>query len=275
MKRTLALIAAGAIGISLMSGCTRIETGNVGIIKHWDNSIDPVVLGDGMHPMLFDSLLAEIDGTSTRVPVNNLTPKDAKGVPVDDLDIVVTYKLKSQNVARFYSTTHELDKYQDGTGRTYETLGLEAIKQLAPGVMQTVTETEDPVQIAKDTKAYDTKASTEFTKVLEARYPGAFEYVTVTTMHFALPASIQAQVSATAALDAEAARNAAELTLIKQRTELAKEKAEVDAIALRQAADAAHLSPEQLIAWRNANAAFIQAENISGVQKVVDVAAKK
>jgi hypothetical protein len=276
MKRTIGFIVALAIGAMLMtSGCTRIESGNVGIVKHWGGKIDPEVLEPGFHFMIFDSLLAEVDATPTRVAVNNLTPKDADGVPVDDLDIVVTYKLNAPYVSKFYTGTHELDTYKDGSGREYTTIGLEAIKQLAPGVMQTATETDDPVAIAKNTQLYDAKASAEFKRVLDARYPNAFDSVSVLTLHFKLPDSIQQQVNAVAAFNAEAERNKAELALIAQRKELASKKATVDAEALRAAADAAHLTPEEVIAWRNANAAQTQAENIGGVAKVIDVSTKK
>jgi predicted transcriptional regulator len=274
MKRTLALFAALATIILAMSGCSRIESGNIGIVKHWGGKIDPEVATPGFHWMFFDSILAEVDTTPTRVVVNNLTPKDADGVPVDDLDIIVTYTLNPQHVSQFYSTTHELDTYKDGSNREYTTIGLEAIKQWAPGVMQTVTETDNPVAIAKNTQAYDEKASAEFKRLLDQRYPDAFLSVNVTTTHFKLPDSIQQQVNKVASFNAERESNAAELALIAQRKELARQKASIDAEALRAAADAAHLTPEQVIAWRNANAAQTQADNIGGVAKVIDVAKK-
>lgn len=270
IRRAGMAVCFGILASIAMSGCTRVSTGNVGIVTNWNHTVDPEVAEPGTHFTLFKSI-QEIDATQTRVPVMNMTPKDAKGVPLKDVDVIVTFTLNPVNAARFFSTTHEIDTYKDDSGNEYTTLGMDIIKTKAPHVMQEVTSREQLENIAKNITDYEDQASAEFKKELDTQFPGAYLAVKVQVNKFQMPDSIQTQVDAIAGMDAERKRNDAELALIDQRTKLAEKLASVDAIALRQAADAAHLTPEQVIAWQQAKAAMIQAQNIGGVQKVLNV----
>ncbi|PNE59930.1 hypothetical protein A8H39_01925 [Paraburkholderia fungorum] len=270
--RTIPLfLAAAALAASCLSGCTRIETGNVGIVKHWGGSIDPIPVDPGFHLTLFKTI-TEVDATLTRVPVEGLVPKDAKGVPLNDVDIVVTYKLNPAGVSKFYASTKEIDDYRDESGNTFQTLGLYLIRSKAPHVMQEVTSRDEIINLSRDLTAYERQASEEFKHELDAQYPGAFESVVVQVNKFQLPDSVQKQVNDMAGMDAERMRNQQEIELAEQRTQLAEKNAIVDAMALRQAADAARLTPEQIIEWKRAQASMVQAQNIGTATKVANVA---
>lgn len=273
MKRTLGVIAIAA-SLAFTGGCTRIGQGNFGIIKHWGGTVDSEVAGPGPHLTILDSI-TEIDGTQTRVHITGLQPKDSLGRQLGDVDITVIFVLNQENGAKFYATTHEIDTYKDESGNEYTTLGLQIINSRAPHVMQEVTSRGDLVNLSKNVNAYEADASAEFAAELEKQYPGAFKSVSVQVNKFQLPDSIQKQMDQIAGNEAERARNQSELALVDQRTQLAEKNASIDALALRAAADAAHLSPEQVIAWKQAQAALVQAQNINGVNKVVDVGQKK
>lgn len=273
VRRIGIAVCIGVLASIAMAGCTRVGTGNVGIRTHWNHEVDPVVEGPGNH-LTLGSSIQEIDVTQTRVPVQGLTPKDVKGMPLNDVDIVVTYTLNPEHAAIFFSTTHEIDTYVDESHNNYTTLGLEIVKSKAPHVMQVVTSQDKLDNISKNLAQYETQASDEFKRELDDQYPGAYAKVVVQVNKFQLPDAIQNQVNAIASMDAEIVRNDKESSLIAQRTKLAAQLASVDAVALREAADASHLTPEQVIAWQQAKAAMTQAQNIGGVQKVVNVSTK-
>lgn len=268
MKKTLVAIAA--VSLLAMGGCAKIRTGDVGIEHHWGGTISQETAAPGFHWAILSSY-DEIDVTPTRVDVTGMTPKDSNGVPLNDVDIVVTYTLNSDNSAIFYSTTHELDEYKDDSGNEYTTLGLHIVESVAPHAMQEVTSKDQLQNIAKNITAYEDAAAVEIKSELDAQYPGAYKNIKVRVNKFQLPDSIQRNENDMASMEAERQRNQVELGLIDQRTQLAEKNATMDAMALRDAADAAHLTPEQVIAWKQAEAAMTQAQGIAGVNKVVDV----
>ena len=86
--RNAALI--GAI-IGTLAGCARVETGNIGILRHWGGEISSTGY-TGFTWTILDSMIAHVDTTETRISVDNLRPADSKGVLLDDLDQILGVK---------------------------------------------------------------------------------------------------------------------------------------------------------------------------------------
>jgi regulator of protease activity HflC (stomatin/prohibitin superfamily) len=105
MKRFLALsIIAAAI---LSTGCTRIETGEVGVRIGFDRQIKSGELlpGSFNQTMIGDVLTFPIKDVN--VVLENMTPVAKDNSTMKDLDAVVVYNINPQNVAELYSTKNK------------------------------------------------------------------------------------------------------------------------------------------------------------------------
>jgi regulator of protease activity HflC (stomatin/prohibitin superfamily) len=269
MKK-LAILAAASV--ALLSGCARIETGAVGIIKHWGGEIRTTP-AYGFEWTIFDSVIAHVDTTETRYPINNLQPSDSNGVLLEDLDVVVSFRMDDTKVPAFYIQTKELDIYKDESGREVTTVGLKVMENIVKHAIQELTKKQSLVTLAANLTAYEADILAQAQKELDAGYPGVFKLVRVNVNHFIPPASIRDQANKTAALKGEADRNTEEAKLIAQRKLLEASKATLEAAALKAAMTETGLTAEQLIAWKNARAYETQARGLAGsdVTKTIDV----
>jgi regulator of protease activity HflC (stomatin/prohibitin superfamily) len=105
MKRFLALsVIAAAI---LSTGCTRIETGEVGVRIGFDRQIKSGELlpGSFNQTMIGDVLTFPIKDVN--VILENMTPVAKDNSTMKDLDAVVVYNINPQNVAELYSTKNK------------------------------------------------------------------------------------------------------------------------------------------------------------------------
>src|SRR5476651_295679 len=262
----LAKLAAVAVVAATMSGCTHIPDGSVGIVIDHDGTIEmePVThtVGD------FWQNVIEIDVSQTRIALNNLQPKDALGTPLQKLDLNVTVQLNPSNVPAFYKATKELDTYVDDSNVKYTTLGKHVVEMVTQIVAQQETEKVLFGDIAKSSMAFQSQFKANMIKDVQAemdrRYPGAMKILSVDVMHFDLPPSLADQSQKQSALDSESNTIDAELKLNAKRQQLEDQRASLDAHALAAAAKNSGLSPEVLIAWRNAKAYEEQAQGMRG-----------
>ena len=245
----------------LLTACARVETGSVGILRHFGGEISPQAQ-HGFQVMVFDSMVAEVDTTETRVSINDLRPGDSNGVLLADLDLVVSFTLSPELVPAFYIQTKELDIYKDDSGREVTTVGLKVLENIVRHAAQEQTKKQLLVTLAANLTEYESDIKNQAQVELEKGYPGVFKIIRINANHFVPPDTILEQANKTAALKSEVERNVEEQKLIIQRTQLETAKAKVDAVALRAAMDETHLSAGDLIAWRNARAYEIQAKAI-------------
>lgn len=89
MKRILSLIIF-ALGFAL-AGCSQIDTGNVGVVKT-GGQYKAEELQPGWHFTLFSSVF-EVSTKENAIAFDNLKPKTADQITVEDLDIDVYYQM--------------------------------------------------------------------------------------------------------------------------------------------------------------------------------------
>jgi hypothetical protein len=273
MKRPtthLTLFAVAAV-VLLFSGCSRVPTGSVAIQQGTFSGViaDHVAL-PGLHIAPFTGFTL-IDTTQTRAEVKAMQPKDAHGVSLKDVTVVVTYTLDPNRVSAFYRKTKELDREPEGG---YNTLGLQILERsIVPYAVQIATENSDLTTISSHLGDYAATIQKTIQARLDALYPGINPFViqSVTVPTFELPESIQKQVNAKAGYQAELQTIAAEQAVIEQRKQLQQDQAEVAANALEQASKSTGLSPEQIIAWEKARAYATLAGRISGGNVLIEV----
>ena len=117
MKRilTLSILAAAAI---LATGCTRIETGEVGVRVGFDRQIQPGELlpGSFNQTMIGDVLTFPIKDVN--VTLENMTPMAKDNSTMKDIDAVVVYNINPQQVSELYATKN-MSFHAEFRGDTY------------------------------------------------------------------------------------------------------------------------------------------------------------
>ncbi len=267
-RASIPFLIVGASFLALLSGCARISTGSVGIVKHFNGTISDRFAGPGLHLAVLDTYYS-IDTTLTRAKVANMRPKDAHGVSLRDVSVVVTYGLDPDKVPSFYRKTKEMDREPDSNQNT---LGLEILQQsVIPYAVQIATEQSDLATISSHLGSYATTIQHVVERRLSELYPGIDPFLiqSVTVPTFELPRSIQAQVNAKAGYLAQMQTIAAERAVIEQRKLLEQDRATVQADALSAASRASGLSPDRIIAWERARAAMTLAERARGARTLV------
>jgi regulator of protease activity HflC (stomatin/prohibitin superfamily) len=105
MKRifTLSILAAAI----LATGCTRIETGEVGVRVGFDRQIQPGELlpGSFNQTMIGDVLTFPIKDVN--VTLENMTPVAKDNSTMKDFDAVVVYNINPQQVSELYATKNK------------------------------------------------------------------------------------------------------------------------------------------------------------------------
>ena len=115
MKRiaTMTLIAAAV----LATGCTRIETGEVGVRVGFDKQVKPGELMPGSFNQTLVGDVLTFPVKDVNVALDNMTPVARDNSTMKDFDAVVVYNINPQQVSELYSTKnrsfHTTDKSGD------------------------------------------------------------------------------------------------------------------------------------------------------------------
>ncbi len=116
MKRifTLSILAAAV----LATGCTRIETGEVGVRVGFDKQVKPGELlpGSFNQTMIGDVLTFPVKDVN--VTLNDMTPVAKDNSTMKDFDAVIVYNINPQQVAELYSTKNK-SFHAEHRGDTY------------------------------------------------------------------------------------------------------------------------------------------------------------
>jgi hypothetical protein len=116
MKRILTLgILAGAV---LMTGCTRIETGEVGVRVGFDKQVQSGELLPGSFNQVLIGDVLTFPVKDVNVVLENMTPVAKDNSTMKDLDAVVVYNINPQQVAELYSTKNK-SFHAEAKGDTY------------------------------------------------------------------------------------------------------------------------------------------------------------
>lgn len=88
-KMVIGLIS---VGIVTITGCTRVETGHVGIRTTFSGVVEPQELGVGFHQTLIGSVDTYVANEITW-KIDNLTPQTKDRSQLEDLDLAYTYSV--------------------------------------------------------------------------------------------------------------------------------------------------------------------------------------
>ena len=108
MKRVVSLSALTLIAAAVMStGCTRVETGEVGVRIGFDKQIQQGELLPGSFNQTIIGDVLTFPVKDVNVVLENMTPVAKDNSTMKDFDAVVVYNINPQSVAELYSTKNK------------------------------------------------------------------------------------------------------------------------------------------------------------------------
>ena len=117
MKRvfTLGILAAAV----LAAGCTRIETGEVGVRVDFSKQVQPGELLPGSFNQTLIGDVLTFPVKDLNVVLENMTPVAKDNSTMKDLDAVVVYSINPQQVSELYATKNRAFHVVDNSGDVY------------------------------------------------------------------------------------------------------------------------------------------------------------
>jgi hypothetical protein len=231
----------------VISSCSRVGTGEIGIVLGWDKQIksEPVVNGIEVH--ILDDLIV-IDGTQIRVPVENVKAKDIDGILFQDIDAQVTYNISPKGAVEFYTLTKEIDVVKDGEGLFGEnTVGFRVVGKEAKNALVKAFTQFKANQVNTEKSTVEAKLSEMLSEELERRYPKTFTIVDVNIDAAQLDPNVEKVLQSQALLDSEKRTMSSKTELqIKQSELLDKEITD-----MRTTASKAGISVSDLMKYKN------------------------
>jgi hypothetical protein len=106
MKNTFKLLALSAVVVAA-TGCTRIETGEVGVRVGFDKQVQSGELLPGSFNQTLVGTVLTFPIKDVNVTLDNMTPVAADNSTMKDLDAVVVYNINPQQVSELYSTKNK------------------------------------------------------------------------------------------------------------------------------------------------------------------------
>jgi regulator of protease activity HflC (stomatin/prohibitin superfamily) len=118
MNRTFKLAIVAAV-VATTVGCTRIETGEVGVRVGFDKQVKPGELMPGSfnQTLIGDVLTFPVRDVS--VPVNDMTPLAKDNSTMKDMDVTVIYNINPNQVSELYTTKNRSFHATDKNGDTF------------------------------------------------------------------------------------------------------------------------------------------------------------
>lgn len=102
MKRIV--LSAVILGAALLTGCTRIETGEVGVRVGFDKQVKPGELLPGSFNQTIIGDVLTFPYKDVNVVIENMTPVAKDNSTMKDVDAVIVYNINQAQVAELYST---------------------------------------------------------------------------------------------------------------------------------------------------------------------------
>lgn len=231
----------------LLVGCSRVGTGEIGIVLGWDKQVkdEPVVNGIEVH--ILDSLIV-IDGTQIRVPVENVKAKDIDGILFQDIDAQITYNVSPQGAVNFYKLTKEVETIKDSQSVLgEETVGFRVVgKEAKNALVKTFTQFKAS-QVNTDKAAVEAKLGEMLTQELDRRYPDTFTIVDVNIDSAQLDPNVEKVLQSQALLDSEKRTMESKAELQSKQSKLIDQ----EIMDIKATASKAGISVSELMKYKN------------------------
>lgn len=253
MKNIFGIIVV-ALALVTVTGCTRIETGEVGVRVGFDKQIRPGELMPGSFNQTLIGDVLTFPVKDVNVKIEDMTPIARDNSTMKDVDLVVIYNINPNQVSEIY-TTKSRAFHVDHGGDTY--LMFNYVTQLSRNALYKVARDYDALDMNDNRAAMEQKMREIMTRNLaDEKLDGS---ITVTQV---LIRNIQPADSVVASANA----------LVRAKNELKQKEVEVQT-ARKEAERMAALTNQsaQSIAYMQAQAALNISEGVKNgkVQTIV------
>lgn len=119
MKTIFAKIFAAIMLVIAFSGCTRIETGEVGVRIGFDKQVKPGEILPGSFPQTLIGDVLIFPHKDVNVVLENLTPVAKDNSTMKDVDAVVVYNINPQQISELYASKNKSFHVREPGGDTF------------------------------------------------------------------------------------------------------------------------------------------------------------
>lgn len=205
-----------------LSGCTRIDTGNIGV-ERTVGKISPEELPPGMYVTVFKTV-GEFSTKEVLLPLYNMSPKSRDNLTMQDLDIDIYFKVNPAKVADL------VIKYQgDVTPAAVDKEGRPTTSELLAGWSRVQREAREAVYTAvaamdattMHTQRQELSASVHklLQTALNTSDPEAFAITSINVRSLTTDKGLEASILARAATDQAIAKKDKDIELARKEAE--------------------------------------------------------
>lgn len=248
MKR---ILSAAVLGLAVLAtGCTRIETGEVGVRVGFDKQVKPGELLPGSFNQVLVGDVLTFPVKDVNVVLEDMTPVAKDNSTMKDLDAVVVYNINPNQVSEMYATKNRAFHANDNDGDVF--LMYNYVVQNTRNALYKAARKYDALEMADNREAMELFIREEITRNLaEEKLDGSIT-ITQVMVRNVLPADTVVQ----SANDLVRAKNE------KARKEVEVETAKLEAQRMAALAN----NSESSIAFMQAQAALNISEGIKNGQ---------
>lgn len=253
------LVAAAALALAF-TGCTQIDTGNVGVERTLGN-----VKMDELQPGIYQTLTKTVDEFTAKeilLPVEDLRPKSSDNLTMQDVDVDVYYKTAPGKVAELF-VKYQGDVSKDKGGDLIVAHG-RVVREAREAVYFAVSKFDATTVHTKRAELAEEITKT-IQKGLETSDPGAFVVTTVNVRNIVTDAALEKSIQERAAVDQQIAAKQKQVELAKQEAERRRVEAEGEARANRIIAES--VTPN-LIQYKRIEVELVAATKTTSVVQV-------
>ncbi len=248
--RTGAVIMAvvmGVSGVASVFGSKTIEDGNFGIEKSFSGTYQTETLKPGINLNIIDKIF-EVYGKESLIRIENVKPKDADGIMLQDLDLNVAIKVNSENAVPFLLKTGDITYDKE---KSVYILGQNYIEKEARSVAsQTIRKFSSEELIDRQQDVENTMKA-DFQKQLDELYgKGTFTVSEIKIANVQLSPAIEQKIQSIEEIKAEEAKAAATEKIVGIRAGALKKDAE----AYQEVAKQIGWTPQQLMEFQKTQA---------------------
>jgi len=219
MNITKLLVAASLVVFA--TACTKIETGQVGVVTTVSGQIKNDEVGQGLHSSFFDDIEKF---TSKQIPVKleDLKPKASDNLRLQDFDVVVYYSVSPSAVSELAIKYNNATKREDGV--SYPAYNL--VEQVARSAANEAVAKHPSMQLNDKRVELEGAIREALEKEFNRTDKGAFIFERVNVTNILTDASVEKSIQAVASSENRKRTALNELEVAKVEAETNKVKSQ-------------------------------------------------
>lgn len=218
--------------LALTSGCTIVETGNIGIEKSF-GKVTPMALPQGTYLTVMDTVF-EVTTKEINFPINDLKPKSRDNLTLQDFDADIYFRVNPSMAPGLfikYQGDYVLHSSIVEGGNDVGVVGYSRVSRAAREATYKAVATFDATTMHTKRAEIASAIQKALQAELEVSDPGAFVVTSVNVRNLLTDQAIENAIRAQVATDQEIARAAKQVVLAQAQADIARAKAQGQADA--------------------------------------------